>query len=505
MDAHLFRLFCARIELFLMGARIEKIQEPAPGFLMLGLYNMGKRQYLYFYFDKKTPLCFISARKLSADAPTDARIMRIRKYFNQKRTSAVVCQPFARRIWLMASGERPVWLCLDVTAGADIRFFDDDQFPVQENIAWPARDEIGSALANWREWPMLTPALRRTLALLEEREQWALMADLESGHGDIFYYTDKDGAPGKLSAWPLPSPLRSALQENHSEDVLAILEKAGFELFGRIKTRQESRIDRAMRKRVRQLEKILARLDQDERKMRALLSREDDALLIQANLWRLPCREKTALLTLEHGGEEKKIALDPRFDITGNMERFFHHIHRARRGLAMLAKRRAEVLAEREELERTGIVTAAQPQTPKSLTVKKAPPAIGGSLPKNVQLFTSPDGHVILRGKDAKGNIALRKLANPYDYWAHVENGPGAHVILKRSAPNEDPPEDVLTLAGSLAANKSWLCEAASASVMFAEVRHVKPARKGPAGLVTIDKIQFTIMAPIDKSLEDKR
>ena len=49
------------------------------------------------------------------------------------------------------------------------------------------------------------------------------------------------------------------------------------------------------------------------------------------------------------------------------------------------------------------------------------------------QLFVSDDGFALLRGRDAKGNIAARKLAAAHDIWLHTDGGPGSHVIIRRA------------------------------------------------------------------------
>ncbi|MDE5832833.1 MAG: hypothetical protein K2H64_07610, partial [Desulfovibrio sp.] len=89
-----------------------------------------------------------------------------------------------------------------------------------------------------------------------------------------------------------------------------------------------------------------------------------------------------------------------------------------------------------------------------------------------------------------------------YDYWLHVENGPGTHVIIRRNNPADEVPDRTIREAAILAANKSWLADAPSASVSVAELRHIKPIRKGPPGKVIIDKIKFTIVVAPDANLE---
>ena len=46
MDAHLFRRFCEDLIPLLIGARVEKIQEPADGLLALMVYSGGRKRQL---------------------------------------------------------------------------------------------------------------------------------------------------------------------------------------------------------------------------------------------------------------------------------------------------------------------------------------------------------------------------------------------------------------------------------------------------------------------------
>ncbi len=127
-----------------------------------------------------------------------------------------------------------------------------------------------------------------------------------------------------------------------------------------------------------------------------------------------------------------------------------------------------------------------------------------GTLPKNVQAFVSSDGFVILRGRDANGNLACRKLAAPHDIWMHAERGPGAHVVVRLRWPGQEIPARTLMEAGCLAALKSWQNNAARADIQYAEIRHIKPMRGAPAGTVRIDRQIGTLSVPVDPEMEKR-
>lgn len=498
MDAHLFRLFCKHASLALTGARIEKIQEFASNHLAISFYGANGKQYIYFRFGRKEPFCFIGNERVAALPKPTAQVMRLRKYFAAKRIASVISQVWSRRLWLMAATETPVWLCLDLVHGPSIHFPESENLPEPEVIDW------NKQLANlqtpdlWRELPVFTPPLRATLAALDSCEQAALMADLADGNGDVFLYRNGAGSVQRVCAWPLPAVLAAGLEEQAVEDVLAALETAGRDLVlqALFETRQRAATDAASR-RQKQLQKLLEKLDRDRERFLAMRAGESDGRALAAALWRLnpDARQKSVIVDTDDG--EKNISLDPRFSSRENMERLFHNARRAKRGLQLLEQRSAQVKAE------LGALGLEQWHDGKERgQAAPAPCAAAISAPPHCQGFLSSDGFVILRGKDAKGNQSLRRHAAGHDIWTHVEQGAGAHVLIRVPYAGYEIPEQTLLEAGTLAINRSWLSGAASGAVMYAEARHIRSCRSGPPGKVLIDKIRATRIVPVDHALE---
>ena len=537
MDAHLFRRFCEAAEPLLLGSRIEKLQEAAPGLLVLSLYgNGGKRQFCLRH-DRKEPFCFFAGDRLSAGAAPSAAVMRLRKFTVGRRIAATVPQFCQRRLWLLLGGtaEKPggalpagttLWLLLDLREGASLHFQrpEEDarpgpQLPPEPDAPhWPGPDALPGALAHWRDWPVLTPALRRSLVHMDERDQWALMADLRAGGGDVFLYAEAgaDAPVRALSAWPLPPELRAGLTEESGEDVLALVERAAASLvLGRLAEAAGAARARPVQRRLRKLGKLLEKLDEEEGRLRAMLGRQEEALALSANLWRWPADFRAEVVELPpdstgdgaEDGAPRRIRLDSRHTVRANMERLFHAARRGKRGLELLAPRRQALLEEAESLRQSlgggpvphGGDGDAQPQAPVA-------PArlIPRELPKRVQAFVSEDGFLLLRGRDARGNLAVLRKAAPGDIWLHAEGGPGAHVIIRRAHAGQEVPERTLEQAGSLAASKSWRRDAASARILYAEARHVRPLRGAAPGTVRIDKVLTTREVSIDPALESR-
>lgn len=418
------------------------------------------------------------------------------------------------------------WLLLDLREGASVRFLPVSRSPQEDVLRWPEAGELEEALAHWRDWPVLTPALRRVLPFYDALDRQALLEDLRLGGGDVFYYAPPAGEAGKpgdgpscrIAAWPLPDALARGWQEEQGEDVLALVEKAGQKLVLEKAARDAAGAAALpLSRRLRKLEQLLAKLDGEERRLLDMCAAREDGLLLQAWLWRWPADFRASELVLpppEEGDADtprKTVELDMRRSVRDNMERFFHTARRGRRGLEHLAERRAVLRAElatvqaaRQEALLGGIAPAAgEAGRPDRATVALGA-LRGAALPRNVQLFVSDDGFALLRGRDARGNIAARKLAAAHDIWLHADGGPGSHVIIRRAHAGQEVPERTLDQAGALAACKSWQKDAARARILYAEVRHIRTMRGAGPGTVRMDKILYSREVPVDAALETR-
>ena len=563
MDAHLFRRFCEDLIPLLVGARVEKIQEPADGLLALMIYSGGRKRQLCLRFGRKDPFCFVTAQRISVGRAPSAPIMRLRKYAAGRRIVACVPQWSERRLWLLLGGGADAaarvaedaastapplltWLLLDLREGPSLKFLADA--PEEDQPPWPEPEQLAAALQDWRQWAVLTPALRRTLACLDEPEQWALLEDLRLGGGDLFCYGAEhpksehpDTAPAQvspladgdeslptlprpvlaISAWPLPPALQQALlgkdaaastvQEFCGANALSLTEMAGQDIvLSRLALDQAREAAQPLDRRVRKLTKLLDKLREEESRLGGMMACQADALALQGELWRWPAEYRAASVPVDEGphGPAREIKLDLRRSVREEMARLFHSARRGQRGMEHLADRRATLEAELASLRQArhdSLLGATAGNAEESASGSRAAGSgMAASLPKNVQMFISSDGFVLLRGRDSRGNLAARKLAAPHDIWLHAENGPGSHVIIRRAHGGQEVPPRTLDEAGALAASKSWQRDAARARIQYAEVRHVKPMRNAPAGTVRIDKSLPSREVAVDIALEEK-
>ncbi|MCQ2457052.1 MAG: NFACT family protein [Clostridia bacterium] len=99
--------------------------------------------------------------------------------------------------------------------------------------------------------------------------------------------------------------------------------------------------------------------------------------------------------------------------------------------------------------------------------------------------YETSDGHTVLCGKNNVANDHLTtKMANRSDWWFHVKNAPGSHVVLECFDGETDPSEEAFTEAAMIAAYNSSQRESASVAVDYTRVREVKKPAGSKPGFV---------------------
>ena len=514
MDAHLFRRFCDALVPRIMGARMEKIHAPGPGVTVFSMYGGdgrdGKR-HLVLKADRKSPLLFSADHRIPVNAQPPAFVMRLRKHVSGKRITRAVCRWTERRLWLGLSGDVQTWLCLDLREGPSLSL----EAPLPEDDpAWPDGDLSALPPESWKEWQVLTPALRRTLAFIDPLDAGALLMDLQAGGGDVFLYENERGRC-EISAWPLPSEQLKAMggtwTETVMEDPVAALAKAGETLvYGELAEHARQAAARPFSAEASRLGKLLSKLDNEEKRLSAMRDRQKDALLLQSQLYLFGPADKLDSVTLNGPEGPVTLKLDKKRTVRENMADMFHQAGRGRRGLEHLARRRAEVQAQKEEAEAARLrmlasvsgAGAAPKAGDKKIGGKNA--ALPQGLPKQVQAFRSSDGFLMLRGRDTRGNALALKLAAAHDYWLHTADGPSAHVIIRRDHAGQEVPERTLHEAGVLAALKSWQKDAETASIQYSLAKYIHPMKNAAPGMVRIDRSEGAFRVRIERDLEER-
>jgi len=101
--------------------------------------------------------------------------------------------------------------------------------------------------------------------------------------------------------------------------------------------------------------------------------------------------------------------------------------------------------------------------------------------------FVSPDGLVVLVGKNAADNDVLTlELGAPDDFWLHVAGASGSHVVVRNPEGLTRPPKTTLLFAASLAAGYSQASGGGRVAVHWTTCRPVSKRGSQPPGQVEL-------------------
>ncbi|WP_270332761.1 Rqc2 family fibronectin-binding protein [Ligilactobacillus acidipiscis] len=113
--------------------------------------------------------------------------------------------------------------------------------------------------------------------------------------------------------------------------------------------------------------------------------------------------------------------------------------------------------------------------------------------------FTSNDGTRISVGKNNKQNDHLTmKIAKKSDFWLHVKNIPGSHVIVHSSSPSDE----TLTQAAQIAAYFSKGRSSANVAVDYVPVKNIRKPNGAKPGFVIYEGQKTIYVTPEKEEIE---
>jgi predicted ribosome quality control (RQC) complex YloA/Tae2 family protein len=320
------------------------------------------------------------------------------------------------------------------------------------------------------EPPPLRPG--KSSPLLSEAQVAQLAEHMPEG--DLHVYR-REGA--LVQAHLVELPQYADLQHELVPSVLDVLSEA------RTTHAQAQQSDRVAKRR-NALERALSAR---EKKLRAELTQVDGKL-----------READNRETLREQGEAiyanlHELPAHERDDAKDRASKLFAKYKKSAASVAHMERRRAELLEAlddlahvRWEVERAAdseledaaeAVAALEPQ--QRASARRAP-----ARKRKPLQFDTPSGSRIYVGRTPIENAEITfRVARPDDLWFHVQNQPGAHVILQRNDRTEPPQED-LVMAASLAALHSKAKNSPKVTVDYTQRKHVRKRPGAAPGLV---------------------
>ncbi|OIQ51802.1 hypothetical protein BerOc1_00264 [Pseudodesulfovibrio hydrargyri] len=503
MEANFFRFLSAELSSTLAGRRIDKVFGPAPGVWVLAIQNTGDPLHLIFRPAKSAGHLFLSPVKPVNPQTAPAMAMWFRKRLrNRKILAAHTDWPNLRLALELTPRTDPdgkTFLILDCRTGMSLA----DELPptFAHEPEWPALEDVLEDPDIWREYPHISPPLRKVLAGLPEDDAHTLYFRVATASADVFHLARSGDTWSPPTAWP------SGKDDETHVSALDAARAYGERTLFPLLDMEEDKAQTVQLKRVRKkLRRNLASLDQEQARLEQLVAEQVKAEALQAELYRFKDAEGLESVDVTHPVHgPMTVPLNPFLSPTENMTRYFKLAAKGQRGFPHMERRRRELLTQLSKAE-DGTLEIHPAATLRGTPEPEGPAA----LPKRfrglaVRLFRTSDGFTVIRGKNKTANHhMLSQAASPFDYWFHVEDGPSSHVILKRDHPGQEVPETSLIQAAVLCGLKSYRKDDGKADIMYALVKDVRKVKGFNLGQVAVDRKLGTLRVDLDPSLEEK-
>jgi predicted ribosome quality control (RQC) complex YloA/Tae2 family protein len=203
----------------------------------------------------------------------------------------------------------------------------------------------------------------------------------------------------------------------------------------------------------------------------------------------------------DYFGDEPRqveVPLDAKLSLRGNIDAMFKRYQKATRGKSIVANQLTETRHRRAGLEEQTARLQAIRDWDTWLAIASKIPAKSdrspGSAPKatvatGTRRFRAVriDGREILVGKGARENDELTfGIASPEDFWLHVAEYSGSHVVVRNPGKDRDLEESVLVKAAQLAAFFSQARNSSKVEVHYTKRKQVTKPRRAKPGLVRL-------------------
>ncbi|HEX7050980.1 MAG TPA: NFACT RNA binding domain-containing protein [Longimicrobiales bacterium] len=269
-----------------------------------------------------------------------------------------------------------------------------------------------------------------------------------------------------------------------------------------------------LRERIARLEARRRRLDAELAAAAPAAERlRRDADLLLSQLDRVRKGSDHAVLS-DFSGGTVRVALDPARSPVENANRLYAEARKRERAseripplLQRVDEERARLEALRKRAESGedvgGEVAAVIGDAPERTARRKAQPP---ALP--YRTYHTTGGLEVRVGRSGRANDELTfHHSAPTDIWLHARAVAGAHVVLRWSDPDGNPPARDLTEAAVLAALHSRARSSGTVAVDWTRRKYVRKPRRSPPGRVAIERARTLFVEPdetVERRLRDR-
>ncbi|MBI4474628.1 MAG: NFACT family protein [Acidobacteria bacterium] len=310
------------------------------------------------------------------------------------------------------------------------------------------------------------------------------------------------------------SPIElDSLARTHSARVFANIIEASKFLFDELETRlllEQAKVPflRDMRSVAKRLTDREKRLLREQKKYEEAEGLQKVAQMLTSSGMKMDQHYPSAPVTdyFDEKPKQVKVPLDETISLRENIERMFKKHAKAGRGrgvvaqqLSQLRNRRASLEEQTRRLEAIkdwdtwlAIVSKIKPKETGAPQGQSEP----GSTPRRIRAVMI-DGYEVLVGRSSRENEELTfDVATPEDFWFHVADYSGSHVVVRNPGKAKELNEQVLVKAAQLAAYFSQARNSAKVEVHYTKRKHVSKPRKAKAGLVRLQEFKSVKVEP---------
>ncbi len=260
----------------------------------------------------------------------------------------------------------------------------------------------------------------------------------------------------------------------------------------------------------RSVRKLEARRDELAKSEKSEQSRLYGELL-SANIHIFKKGDSSVELLNYYNGEQVKIKLNPLLTPAANSQRYYTDYKKKQTAVRMLTDLIKEGMLEIEYLKTVQYETTVAKTELELLEIRKELKEAGylknykqrskKQKPADFLRFTSCDGFLILVGRNNMQNEKLSvKTARGKDYWFHVKNAPGSHVVVMSEG--KDIPTTTLNDAAALAVHFSSQAGSNKVPVDHTMVKNLKKTSDLPLGMVIYEVYETAYVTPEPQQLE---
>lgn len=289
---------------------------------------------------------------------------------------------------------------------------------------------------------------------------------------------------------PLDDLSDKKILENDFNSLSEMLETY-YNKYKTIDTDQTKELKKLLKNKIIHLQTKVDNLEKDLRSAEDNLIYQHYGLLLQTNLYQVKKgMDKISVADFTNNFEMVEIPLNPMLDPGINLKKIFSKAKKAKNGIIMINEQlsltKDEIAYLDNILQQLDFASPSDIDEIKTeLINNKYLKPSKQTKPKNktthLTIFTFDDHEVYVGKNNLQNDYITHKIAKGYDWWFHVKDMPGSHVVFKVKQPLEVLTEEIIRYCANLAASFSRASHSSSVAVDYVQVRFLKkiPAVKG--------------------------